>query len=263
MTRGIVATVFGIALLADAAGAQPAKAAPPDGQKLMQAIENRPDGKDQTSKVTLEIIPKKGDTRVRAFTLMRKEFKDQTKLVTFFSSPADVRDSAFLVVDEHGKPDRRSIYLPYVGQVRKLTSSEDRKSFFNSDFVNEDLTNRDPELDTHTFAATGKVGEWDCWVVDSKPKNTRGLDFVSYRTWIWKDDPIVIRQEFYDKAGKNVRSGNVLKLQKIQNIWTVQQASVKNHNTGSTTVMKVKDVKYNNGLADTRFTEDQLSRGAP
>lgn len=235
----------------------------PDAAKIMASVEDRPDGKDQTSTVTLEIQPKKGTKRVRQFSLLRKEASDMTKLVTVFISPADVRDAAFLVWDERNKPDRRWLYLPAIGQVRRLASGEDRSSFFGSDFVYEDLTNRDPEQDTHTFVATQKVGTWDCWVIDSTPKNTKGLDFVRYRSWVWKDDPIFVRQEYYDAAGKAVRRGQVLKLQKVQSIWTWHQGTMENLKSGSKTLLEITEVKYNSGIADERFTEDQLSRGAP
>ena len=235
----------------------------PDADKIIASVEDRPDGKDQTSTVTLEIQPKKGTKRIRQLNLLRKEAPDMTKLVTVFISPADVRDAAFLVWDEHNKPDRRWLYLPAIGQVRRLSSGEDRSSFFGSDFVYEDLTNRDPEQDTHTFVATQKVGTWDCWVIDSTPKNAKGLDFVRYRSWVWKDDPIFVRQEYYDAAGKVVRRGQTLKLQKVQNIWTWHQGTMENVKTGSKTLLEVTSVKYNTGIADERFMEDQLSRGAP
>lgn len=265
MTRVTLATVFGVALFAQAVGAQPKPAAAskdaPDGEKLMQAVEDRDDGKDQQAKITLQITPKKGQKRVRQFDLLRKEYPGETKLITVFSSPADVRGAAFLVVDEHSKPDRRSIYLPAIGQVRKLTSSDDRTSFFASDFVYEELTNRDPEKDTHKFVAQQKVGQWECWVVDSKPKDPKSVEFASYRTWIWKDDPIYIRQEFYDKDGKVIRRGTMVKLAKVQGIWTGIQGKVENLKTGSTTLMEIANPKYNTGIADERFTEEQLSRG--
>jgi outer membrane lipoprotein-sorting protein len=276
-------TVVGIAFAAQSAAAQPksdppkadaakgapaapapaATAAQPDPTKLMESVESRPDGKDQLSTVTLEIQPKKGAKRVRQFTLMRKEYPDTTKLVTFFTSPADIRNAAFLVSDEHGKPDPRWLYLPSVSQVRRLTSNEDRGSFFGSDFVYEDLTNRDPELDTHTLVGPQKYQKWDCWVVESTPKDASSVDFVKYRSWIWKDDPIVLRQEYYDKAGKVVKRGEVKSIKKIQNIWTWHQGSMTNVKTGSTSRLEVSGVKYDTGIADERFTEAKLSAGVP
>jgi len=86
-----------------------AHAGTPTGAQIMEAVENRDDGKTQINTVSLEIRPAKGTKRVRRFALMRKEYPSITKLVTFFQAPADVRNSALLVWDRRGvaPPSRR------------------------------------------------------------------------------------------------------------------------------------------------------------
>jgi outer membrane lipoprotein-sorting protein len=253
-----VAVALGVALCPIAA-----RAGSPTGQEIMDAVERRNTGKTMTAKVTLEINPKSGGKRLREFVLMRKEFGDTTKLVTFLLAPSDVRDAAFLAFDRRGTEDLRWLYLPSIGQVRQLAAQSERQSFFGSDFVYEDLTNRDPDQDTHKLAATQKVDEWECWVVDSTPKNARGLDFATYRTWVWKTADLIVRQEFYDSAGKVVRRGQLQSVQKVQDIWTWRQGTLTNLKTGSMTKLDVSDVHHNVDIPDERFSESQLNRGAP
>jgi outer membrane lipoprotein-sorting protein len=234
-----------------------------DANQLMNQVEERDDGKDQTSTISLEIQPKKGTKRLRRFVLLRKEYPKLTKMVTFFLAPTDVRDSAFMVWDKRGAEDQRWLYLPAVGQVRRLAASDSRQSFFGSDFVYEDLTNRDPELDTHEMVGSQKVDDWDCVVVESKPKEGRGLDFVRYRSWVWKDDPIVLRQEYYDNSGNPVRRFQAHSLKKTDGVWTWVQGTMWNLKSGSRSRFELSDVGYNKGVQDERFAESQLSRGAP
>ena len=234
-----------------------------DANQLMNKVEERDDGKDQTSTISLEIQPKKGTKRLRRFVLLRKEYPKLTKMVTFFLAPTDVRDSAFMVWDKRGAEDQRWLYLPAVGQVRRLAASDSRQSFFGSDFVYEDLTNRDPELDTHEMVGSQKVDDWDCIVVESKPKEGRGLDFVKYRSWVWKDDPIVLRQEYYDASGTAVRRFQAHALKKTDGVWTWVQGTMWNLKSGSRSRFELSDVGYNKGVQDERFAENQLSRGAP
>jgi outer membrane lipoprotein-sorting protein len=234
-----------------------------DAQQLMTRVEERDDGKDQISTVTLEIQPKKGTKRLRRFVLQRKEYPGLTKLVTFFLAPTDVRDAAFMVWDKRGADDQRWLYLPAVGQVRRLAASDSRQSFFGSDFVYEDLTNRDPELDTHEMVGAQKVDAWDCVVVESKPKEARGLDFVRFRSWVWKDDPIVVRQEYFDSSGKVVRRFQAHSLKKTDGVWTWHHGTMWNLTSGSRSRFELSDVQYNKGVPDERFAESQLSRGAP
>ena len=265
MTRVSLPAVFG-ALVAFGIALHPVASradAPPTAAAIMDSVENRDQGHDMMSKVTLEITPKQGTKRLRQFEMMRKEGKDVIKLVTFFLAPTDVRGSAFLVFDRKGADDLRWLYLPSIGQVRQMAAESNRQSFFGSDFVYEDLTNRDPDQDEHKLVGSQKVDEWDCWVIESTPKKARGLDFAKYKTWVWKTGNLIVRQEYYDGAGKLVRRGQVKSVKKVQDIWTWHQGTMENLKTGSSSKLEISDVKYNTNVPDERFADSQLSRGAP
>lgn len=253
-----VAVALGISLVSSGA-----RAGTPTGAEVMDSVENRNEGKTQIAKITLEVTPKQGAKRLRELVSMRKKYEGVTKLVTFFLAPTDVRDAAFLVFDRHGAPDLRWLYLPSIGQVRQLSAQSERQSFFGTDFVYEDLTNRDPDLDDHKLVGSQKVDQWDCWLVESTPKNPRGLDFTTYRTWVWKDANLIVRQEFLDSAGKPVRRGQLTSAKKVQDIWTWHQGSITNLKTGSTTKMEISEVRYDTDIPDERFSDSQLNRGAP
>lgn len=251
--------------LATAFASATVEAGTPTAQQIMDSVENRYMGKDMQAKVQLQIQPKGATKRLREFVMMRKAYpKDHVvKLVTFLEAPTDVHGAAFLAYDRQGAEDLRWLYLPAIGQVRPLAAESNRQSFFGSDFVYEDLTNRDPDLDNHTLVGQQKVGTWECWVIDSTPKSSSGLEFVKYRSWVWKDANLLVRQEFYDSSGKVIRRGQLRSAEKIQGIWTYHQGEVDNLKTGSVTRMQMTDVKYDSGIPDERFTDSQLNRGLP
>jgi outer membrane lipoprotein-sorting protein len=239
--------------------------ADPSAQDIMDKVENRYQGKDLKGKVTLQVNAKGATPRFRQFVLLRKEYpKDKlVKLVTFILAPPDVRNSAFLVFDRHGADDLRWLYLPAVGQIRQMTATGSRQSFFGTDLVNEDLTNRDPDLDNHKLVGAQKVYDWECWLVESTPKDAQGLDFATYKTWVWKDTSLLVRQEYYDSGGKLLRRIDVKDIQKVQGIPTWHHSVVTNEKTGSVTKMEVSEVSYDNGLDDETFSQAKLDRGAP
>jgi outer membrane lipoprotein-sorting protein len=237
--------------------------ADPSGLEIMEGVENRADGKDQKSTVTLEIKPERGTPRLRKFEFMRKTFPDHRKYVTYFVAPADVRNSAFLEWDMRKESDRRWLYLPAVGQVRRLTTGDERNAFFGSDFVYEDVTNRDPDLDDHKVVASEKIKQWDCWVLESTPKEAGKVEFTKYKTWVWKDTPIIVKQEFYDSAGKVFKAFEMVSLQQVQNIWSWHQAVMTNSKTNSRSRLQLSEVKYNTDIPDENFTERQITRGLP
>ena len=68
--------------------------------------------------------------------------------------------------------------------------------------------------------------------------------------------------EFYD------RKGRLLKIMKsewvqIDGIWTPVKMVVNNQLTGHRTEIENKNVKYNQGLKESLFTERSLRKGAP
>jgi outer membrane lipoprotein-sorting protein len=257
MSRVLVLVIIAVAT----AAAADSKA--PTADAIMKRVEDRDLGKDTTASHTLVVIPKDGTKRLRSYTLLRQQGKDVVKMVTFFSAPADVRGAAFLAWDGKSGDDQRWIFLPAIGQVRRLVVGDARQSFFGSDFVYEDFTNRDPELDTHKLVGSQKVDNRDCWVIESKPNKPNGLDFASYKTWVWKTHEMAVRQELYDASGKPVRRMQVPTITEIQGIQTPGQVTVTNLKTGSESRLEISNVKYNTNIASERFEEAQLQRGAP
>lgn len=263
MTSSLVValSITAVGLLASPVVADTPQANAPSADAIMQRVEDRPQGKDQLATHSLVITPKGGTKRLRSYTVMRKDYDDVTKLVTFLSAPADVRGAAFMVWDNKKSDDQRWIYLPAIGQVRRLVVGDSRQSFFGSDFVLEDFTNRDPDQDTHKLIGAQKVDSWDCWVIESTPKNDKGLDFAKYRSWISKQSDMLVRQELYDASGKVTRRLQVNAIEDIQRIPTYKQVTVSNLRTGSESRIEISDVRYNTGLPDERFDETQLQRG--
>jgi outer membrane lipoprotein-sorting protein len=261
MTRSLSMTLA--LTLAMGVLAPPVFAGPPNADEIMQKVEDRSQGKDETATHSLAIVPKQGSKRFRRYILMRKEYPNVIKLVTFFQAPTDVINAAFLVWDNKNTDDQRWIYLPAIGQVRRLVVGDSRQSFFGSDFVYEDFTNRDPDLDTHKLVGAQKVDNWDCWVIDSVPKNPRGVEFARMRSWIWKQGYMVIRQEEYDSSGNLLRRLQAKAIDTVQGIPSYRQIIATNIKSGSESKLEISNLHYNTGLADERFAETQLQRGAP
>lgn len=252
---------------APAAPAAPAAAKAPTADEVMQRLEDKKFGNDASQQHDLVIIPKNAQKRNRRYTVMRKDYGDVIKLVTFLDAPTDVHGAAFMVWDNKKSDDQRWIYLPAIGQVRRLAVGDSRQSFFGSDFVFEDFTNRDPDQDTHKLVGQQKVDNRECWVVDSVPKNTGVAGFASMRSWVSKDpgleSDMLIRQELKNASGKVIRVLQAKEIKDVDGVAVYTKVWVTNNDTGSESRIEVSDIHFNTGLADERFEEAQLPRGAP
>jgi len=92
--KKIRALVFmGMALALTAATAA---AAEPTGDEIMQAVYERPQGRDMTGVLTMTLIDSKGKERVRSIQQQSGSFDSGDRKIMMFLSPADVRGTSFM-----------------------------------------------------------------------------------------------------------------------------------------------------------------------
>jgi len=218
-------------------------------------------GDDGRAKVNMRIIDAQGRERVREFIILRKD-DDKTdgkqKFYVYFNKPADVKKMVFMVVKNMDRGDDRWLYLPGLDLVKRIAASDERTSFVGSHFFYEDVSGRGISEDSHKL-----VEENDTYyVVESTPKDSKAVEFTSFKSWIHKATFLPIKTEYYDDQGKKMRSYTALKVEMIGGHPTVTAARMENHQTGGKTLMNYSAVKYDVGLPDNIFSERYL-RKAP
>jgi len=71
----------------------------PRAREIMEKVDARDDGNNQTADMEMILIDKRGNQRVRKIAMFSKD-KDADELrLMFFQHPADVKDTAFLTYD--------------------------------------------------------------------------------------------------------------------------------------------------------------------
>jgi len=219
-------------------------------------------GADGKAKVQMVITDKQGRERSRNFTILRKDVDDagdtEQKFYVYFSRPADVNKTAFLVWKQIDKDDDRWLYLPALDLVKRIAASDERTSFVGSHFFYEDVSGRTPSEDRHEL-----VEETDnYYVLKSTPKNLKLVEFAYYKNWIHKTTFIPVKTEFYDTSGKAYRTYDALKVDTINGFPTVTRSKMTDTNIGGFTVMGYSKVNYDIGLPEDIFSERYL-RAAP
>ncbi|MBI5893246.1 MAG: outer membrane lipoprotein-sorting protein [Deltaproteobacteria bacterium] len=137
-------------------------------------------GKDFKAKITMKLISKDGKERIRELTLLRKNYGEaggEQKYFTYFFQPQDVRDMTFMVYKYPQKDDDRWFFIPALNMVRRIAANDRRSSFVGSDFTYEDISGRDIEDDNHSLVKEEKLGDRDCFVIKSVPKDEKGTDY--------------------------------------------------------------------------------------
>jgi outer membrane lipoprotein-sorting protein len=215
-------------------------------------------GDNGKATVTMTITDKKGQTRNRAFVILRQDVEDggDQKYFVYFKRPSDVRRMTYMV-HKHAavdKDDDRWLYLPALSLVKRIAAGDKRTSFVGSDFLYEDVSGRSLEEDVHELTETTEA----FYVIKSTPKNPASVEFSYFTVAIDKANFIPMKMEFFDKTGARYRVIESTEVKEIQGYPTVVKSLVKDLKTGSQTEMAFTDVAYDIKLKDI-FTERYLS----
>lgn len=258
MKRLIISTVIALLAISNVSFAKKDLT----GLDIITKVYNRDDGNDQTGDLTMTLVNKFGDQRVRKIKQYIRDFGDVEKKIMFFLEPADVRNTSFMnwSYTEAGRDDDQWIYLPALKKVKRISSDSKSDYFMGSDFTYDDLGDRHPTEDTHKLLRTEKIGDEECYVVESIPKEA---DYMYSRTvtWVIKDKWIGLKKEFYDEDGDLLKILTINKYEKINNYWTILDTEMKNVQKDHKTLMRLANVKYDTNISDQQFTERMMKRG--
>lgn len=216
-------------------------------------------GDDGRAKVNMTITDKQGRERTRAFTILRKDKDAGTTsgdqlFYVHFAKPADVNKTSFLVWKHIGTDDDRWLYLPALDLVKRIAASDKRSSFVGSHFFYEDVSGRNPDLDSHVLTEESDT----YYVLTSTPKDEGSVEFASYKSWIHKTTFLAVKIEYQDKQGDVYRTYEALGVEVIDGHPTVTSSRMSDHRQGGATSMTYEDVRYDTGLADDIFSERYL-----
>ena len=251
---------FGISIIA----AAPAKSAM-TGLEIMKKVEELPQGDDQKSTVTLILTSVQGQEKKIVTSRYWKNYRGKdgfySKTIFFTDHPPDAKGTGFLIWDyaEEGKIDGLWLYLPSLRKVSVISTRGQDDSFMGSDLTFADMGQRRLDEDTHEFIGEKPCDGQTCYIIESKPKESDSA-YGKRVFWILKDDWRTVKIEYFDQKLEPLKT-QAITWQKSGNLWVWKQATVKNTQTGHSTLFQISNLKVNNGLRDDLFTDRMLKRG--
>lgn len=216
--------------------------------------------------MTLTIHGKGGGDRERVLQMFDKRSPDgEDKMIAFFLSPPEVKDSGFLQLAHRDGDDDQWMYLPEIKRTRRITSRLRDQSFMGTDFSYRDLAIlAEIRSWTEKQASSKLVGQEDvdgksCYVIELAPQQEEG--YAKIVVWMDKDLLVSRKMDFYTADGKHVKTLLQGDIRNVGAIPTAHHMEMKNVEKGSSTDVKLTEVKYDSGLSDDLFTERRLKRG--
>ena len=265
MTRiALFVFALGIVGLAESAFAEDPKA-----REIMEKVDERDDGDNQTSRLEMVLIDKRGKQRVRELHSLRKDKGVDEYSMMFFLSPADVEDTGFLTYDydDSERDDDQWLYLPALKKTKRIAASNKSGSFMGSDFSYADMTDRPLEKYEYNLLQEAEIDGHAVWVIESVSHDEEEIDETGYTKsiqFVRKDNYVSIRAKIWVKKGKRNKYMEVKELKQIDGIWVptlITMTTKKGNQTQHKTILKTSDVKFDQPLDFDSFSVRGLEAG--
>jgi outer membrane lipoprotein-sorting protein len=249
--------------------AAPARADDAKAREIMQQVNDRDDGDNQTSEVRMVLIDKAGNKRTRELKSFRKDKGKDTLSIMFFEAPADVKGTGFLTYDYDaaGKDDDQWLYLPALRKSKRIASSDKSGSFMGSDFNYSDMTKPDLQDFDYTLMKEEDLDGHKTWQLQAIPRTEAKKDETGYEksvVWVRQDNYVVVRGIRWVYKSPRLKFMKVNKLEQIDGVWTtteMQMVTREGQSTVHATILQFNDVRFNQKLSEDLFTVRQLEKG--
>lgn len=234
--------------------------AQPSGEEVARSVYDRPVGDDMTSTQIMELIPAKGQSRVRELEIIGADRGGLRRSLLRFTAPADIKDTGFLTLEDGQGGTEQFLYLPALKRTRRIVAGQKSRSFVNTDFTYEDMERRPVEDSEHAVAGEESIGGVDCWILESRPKPASESQYSMIRAWVAKGMFLPLKVDFFTGGPEPVKRYTVLQLENIQDIWTETRVSMEDLGSGHKTVLETTQIRYNTGVQDSVFTVQALEQ---
>ncbi|MDR1950426.1 MAG: outer membrane lipoprotein-sorting protein [Spirochaetaceae bacterium] len=263
MKRVLLLTAAAAACFAGTAAAQNTVPAGVDAAAIVKESRNLVDAETVSTRSRMVITAKDGRTSERIIDQYSKEDSGgRVRTVVVFQQPASVRNTRFLTMENAAGGDDRWIFLPSLGKVRRIASSEGGGSFMGTDFAYDDMSlqTRGAEKDAHRLLREESLNGKACYVIESVSGDS-GFLYSKYIQWIDKEIKIPWKAELYDRRSNLIKLMEVLEVKEVQGQLTPNITKMTTVAEGTSTMVYMDIIKYNDPVPEGVFTTNYLETG--
>lgn len=231
------------------------------GKEVIQSVLDVKDPDFTHSMVQMDLVEKSGAVETRAVEQYGRSINGLESIVMVFKTPAAVRDTRFLQVENDGRDDDKWIYMPALRSTRRIASSEGDKSFMGTDATYDDMSERKIDEDTHELISEEAKNGFDCYKVQSTPVDAKTSQYKYRMQWIDKKTLLPIYVELYDKKGKLEKVLQVKEIKAISGYNIPMNNEIMNVQTGHSTRLIIRQIELDKPIPDKLFSTNFLNTG--
>ncbi len=230
-----------------------------DARQIVEESQRRSHTASEHYEGSLHVINARGKITDKSWRYDRIGSHGNSKAVLRFTSPAEVKGVALLIVNHPDRASDQWMWTPAIERDRRIALQDRRTRFFGTDFSFEDLEERDVDQYDYKMLGDDSLGGVACWKIESRPKSTKSSQYDRSILWIRKDHYLFWQIENYTKD-RLIRRARYSDMENIQNIWTARTVEMADLTAGSRTILKLEKLQYNLPMQQDAFTLQALRR---
>ncbi len=209
----------------------------------------------ETSTLEMKIIDSRERVRTRTMRTYSFSEDEATKSLTVFESPADVRGTGLLNLNEGGN-ETQLLYLPAIGRVQTVSGSQRTERFLGSDFTFEDLGNQNPE--DFEFELVNETEE----KITLKATPLEDSQYAYIHFFIDAGKLVLLRAEYFNSSDVQIKELTASEYQHIRDeIWRPDVMIMRDLKADRRTELRWNERTFDEAIPDRYFTERHLQRG--
>lgn len=242
-------------------------------REVMQLYDERYDGDSSVADVTMVLIDRRNRQRVRDLRIYSKDQGADTKTLSLFETPADIRGTAYLNFDWDNteRDDDSWLYLPSLQRVKRIASSDTSDSFLGSDFTYADINGFEIDMYDFKFISESEIVDGqECWLIEAiakpefKERAEESTGYSKMQSWISKENYLQLRGQAWELRGNRIKYFTASEIEQIDEIWTIKRLQVvttRNERQEHASVLQINSIDYNVEVDDNLLTTESMQRG--
>lgn len=244
-----------------------AHAVPETAEAIEACVRDNLPRKSSVQTVQLQTTNRVGDSSESVATLHWMMFDDGlSKALLRFRRPMDMRGAGVLLIEKTDRTPDTFLYLPEVGQVRRVSSSAASNSLFGTDFSYEDF-NRMLGMSVHassTREGDSEIEGREAWVLSVRPAPEDESSYERIVMSVDKKTCVVLRTESWEPGDqlRKVLTADPKEIVEQDSLWVARRLKMRDERDETHTDIFVEEIEVNADIKQKMFSARELEAGA-
>jgi len=242
-------------------------AAPETAEEIDACVRANAPEKSSVQTVEIEVTNRVGDSSRSIATIHWMGFDDGlSKALLRYERPLDMRGAGVLLLEQEGRSPDTFLYLPDVGQVRRVSSRAASSSLFGTDFSYEDfnrLVGMAGDADKSREADTVVDGR-EAFVLTLRPTPEAESSYERIVTTVDKATCVALRTESFEPGDRlrKVMTADAASIEQVGKVHVPRKLRMQDVRDQTHTDVLVEDVEIEADIKPKMFSARELEAGA-